>query len=101
MCTTAPRWQINRPDKPGITVCNDHLGHMIERLAGEAGANFQFSLMYVHGISGFIATCLHNEKATGMIVPLTIQNGQQKVLRVPEERPQLAAHPSVELVPKT
>lgn len=98
MCKKPAKWQINRPEKPSATACNDHLGGMIEgMLPKEPGVPFSFNLMYVHGIPNFSATCLHEETGAGVHVALEVVAGTEKVIKGPELTPALSAVPLVEV----
>jgi hypothetical protein len=96
MCGKPAKWQINRPMKPSVTACNEHLGGMIEgQMPKEPGQSFSFQLLYVASIQGFSASCLHVEAS--IKTELETKAGTEKVIRGPELTPSLGAQPSVEV----
>lgn len=96
MCGKPAKWQINRPMKPSVTACNEHLGGMIEgQMPKEPGQSFAFQLLYVASIQGFTASCLYVEAAQK--VELESTAGAEKVIHGPELTPSLGAQSSVEV----
>jgi hypothetical protein len=94
MCVQKSKWQIDQPGKNPVWVCNDHLGHMVERLAAAAGQNFQFGLQYVKGMVEKV--CSFTE--AGVSVEVESKSTTVEPIRVDAGRPMIGATATAEIV---
>lgn len=94
MCVQKSKWQIDRPGKNPEWVCNDHLGHMIERLAIQAGQNFQFGLQGIYGVVDKV--CSFTE--AGVAVSVESKAVTVEPIRIDAGKPVVQASSAVELV---
>lgn len=94
MCVEKSKYQIDQPGKNPIWVCRDHLGHMIERLAIQAGQNFQFGLQYIGGVVEKV--CSFTE--AGIAVEVESKATAVEPIHIDAGKPVVQASSSVELV---